>query len=129
MAGAGGVSLWRVGGCPGDGARDPSISLSTPGVVNQSIAASDDGRVAAGGSDGIIRVWHRVPPARPSSPPDRALEGHTGAVTGLGFSPDGELLASASDDRTARIYGCPSCGDLESAVELGRGLMPKAFGQ
>jgi WD40 repeat protein len=33
-----------------------------------------------------------------------ALEGHTGPVNGVNFSPDGTLLATGSDDQTARIW-------------------------
>ena len=32
------------------------------------------------------------------------LAGHQGAVTGVAFSPDGALLATASADGTARIW-------------------------
>jgi len=32
------------------------------------------------------------------------LKGHTDAVTGIGFSKDGQLLATACEDRTVRVY-------------------------
>lgn len=38
------------------------------------------------------------------------LKGHTDAVTGIGFSKDGLLLATACEDRTVRVYDVTTCG-------------------
>jgi hypothetical protein len=45
-----------------------------------------------------------------------ALGGHTGAVNALAFSPDGALLASASDDTTVRLWN-PADGSEVATLE------------
>jgi WD40 repeat protein len=49
----------------------------------------------AGTADGGIRIWD-IPAKRTL----RRLEGHTGAVKGISFAPDGETCVSASTDCT-----------------------------
>jgi WD40 repeat protein len=66
-----------------------------------SVAFSPDGsHLATSGSDGTVKVWDAATARAPL-----VLHGHTGAVRGIAFSPEGARLASvASSDKTIRIW-------------------------
>ena len=65
---------------------------------------SDGRRVAGANADTIylVRLWDAE-----SGKELRKYEGHTSAVGGVAFFPDGKRIASASDDGTARIWRAP----------------------
>ncbi len=64
-----------------------------------SIASHGDRWLAAGSSSGAVLLWDL---------PDRllrpALEGHTGPVYGLAFTPDGKSLISGGADGSVRVW-------------------------
>ena len=55
-----------------------------------------------------------------------ALEGHAADVNGLVFSPDSRLLASASEDRTVRIWDCET-GAIAGTLQHSAGALAVAF--
>lgn len=71
---------------------DDLAPLRPDGVQNARLVAfSADGRyVAAGGDAGVVTVWERDGRRRLG-----VAAGHRGAITALGFSPDGSRLATA----------------------------------
>jgi len=73
------------------------------GESPRTMAFTPDGAVlaSAGGNneDFAIRLWDVA-----SGQSLRKLDGHSGIVWGLAFSPDGQMLVSASSDATAKIW-------------------------
>jgi hypothetical protein len=66
------------------------------------LALSPDGkRLAAGGTDRLIRLWDLENRDAHSIP---AIENHSDWVLSLAFSPDGQRLLSGSRDRTAKVW-------------------------
>ena len=66
--------------------------------------------VVSGSADGAIRIWD-VAQKRTL----RRLVGHTGAIRGLSFAPDGESVVSCSTDCTVKLWKVPYA-PLESGV-------------
>jgi WD40 repeat protein len=82
-----------------DAAAEPRV-LRQPGLRFHCVAVSADGKwVAAGASDGGIRVWDTGTWAeRP------VLRGHVADVLSLAFGPTGSRLASGSRDHGVRVW-------------------------
>jgi WD40 repeat protein len=70
-------------------------------LAKKSIAYSPDGRLLAGTGEDVTQIDIRDVQARHRT---ARLTGHTDFVSSVSFSGDGRLLASASADRTVRIW-------------------------
>ncbi|MFC5754279.1 WD40 repeat domain-containing protein [Actinomadura rugatobispora] len=117
---------WR-----GRSTRSPSARTDASWRAAARPARSCSGTPPPAGRSASSPAWGRPPAPSPSAPTagswpallpktppgprstlwnvatgavDRTLEGHTGAVNALAFHPGGSALASASQDRTARLW-------------------------
>lgn len=61
--------------------------------------SGDGARLATGGADGLVQVWH----AR-SGRLVQTLEGHEAGVNDVCWTRDYSYVASASDDRIVRLW-------------------------
>jgi WD40 repeat protein len=116
VGGDGTASLWKLG------TGFPFAEFAEPNPI-RIVAFSPDGRLLAGvtEADTAVKLWD-VARRREV----RELYGHTGDVTALTFSPDGRLVATASRDRTVRVWD-PRSGRQLRAIPHDREVTAVAF--
>lgn len=103
------IRLWDLAAILARGTVEPLIVLRghTDGVTSV-VFAPDGSKLASGSYDGTVRLWDmRFVPDDLTLlryPAPVTLRYHRDCVQCLAFSPDGTRLASASSDRTVRVY-------------------------
>lgn len=77
------------------------------------VAISPDGRrVAAGGSDMIVRIWA----VDQAGSPCIEMKGHTDQINAVAFVSNGSVLLSAGNDRTVRLWN-PNTGKQRATLD------------
>lgn len=107
----GSIYLWRVASWQMVG------TLTGASTFINSVAFSPDGAWLVASSSSHVHVWRLSDRKRIET-----LAGHSGPVHALAFSPDGQLLATASEDRTARLWRTSDWTLLPTTLEHRAGV-------
>lgn len=93
---------------PADWAKSLQLkaTLEGPAAITALAISPDGNLLAAGGDDGMIRLWD--PQAGQLL---QSWAGHEGSVEALAISPDGTFLVSGGADKTVRVWDLATLGD------------------
>jgi WD40 repeat protein len=117
----GAIRLWDL-----RGGRELYSTVAHAGAV-QAVAWSPDGRhLFSGGTDAAVMMWELMPGVGFLRPVNSFTSpGHT--VADLAVSPDGGLLATASHDRTVKLWDVDSGRELRTFRGHGSTVRSVAF--
>ncbi|HEX6524475.1 MAG TPA: trypsin-like peptidase domain-containing protein [Streptosporangiaceae bacterium] len=101
--------------------RDPAEVMIRPPANPSSVAFSTDGALLAVGCGSVAAIVDTA-----DGRTLRVLKGHSGTLERVAFLPDGTRLATASDDRTARIWDLTTGKSRKVTID-GRAIRGVAF--
>ncbi len=91
-------------------------SMHTQAAGTVAFSNAEKNLFASGGGDAAVKLYEAT-----GGREIRTLRGHEKQVYQVTFSPDGELLASASEDRTAKLWNVRSVKFAQRYVNSGVG--------
>ncbi|OCB31428.1 hypothetical protein A5675_26560 [Mycobacterium malmoense] len=105
----GAISIWNVAKVKTMAAADripPAAEQSNAHAdgVKSVAFGPDDGLIASGGADNMVRLWDSENLRPKGQLPVSGAHGHTAMVTSVAFSADGTRLVSGSNDKTVQLW-------------------------
>jgi len=106
------ISIWRV--------QQAQIvqQIVGPSTTVTSASFSPDGRLlAVAGADAAIHIWDVQ-----SGHPVATLRAHADLVNSVHFANDGTQILASSDDGTAALVACDTCGSFQAVLDQAKKL-------
>ena len=112
-------------------ARDAGDDLTARGFRGEisaersfrAVAFAPDGTRIFAATGAVVEVWHLATRRHNGQP----FVGHNSTVTALAASPDGRLLATASDDETTRLWDVTTRKEIGEPIDTGVVVRPVAL--